>query len=938
MRRAGRWVRGAVLGCLWVIGMATTGGGAEPYPLDLAFTRRTIPDYEKATVSPDGRFLACNVSTPVRHRDEWWTLPSGFPMPLLGGRVHVVEVATGRDRAVGADGSNSFGPVWSPDGGLLAYYSDEGGVLRAWLFDPASGVSRRASDVRVKVHLYSAVLMPPSWSPDGATLLIPALPVSEVGADPREDSSAPPSTTAGGAAGPRVRVLTTGDEPAVPPAPPNERVASPYRTAVDVTAVDVRTGAARVVLPADPLGRIGPASARFSPSGRFLVTLSGMRPTATATEPKDSVTLGIVRVGEVEPVFTEVVGSIYEGHESYSGDGLGRTGVIQAWHPTRDVLVFLNEYQLRRVDLTGLGAPAVATLAPNLGRLNGDYLAFAGHRDEVLVGLFPADANKDSPRASALGLAPLAGGPGRRLDLPGHSNRGRVVRRGRVALWEPVPDSATLLCTGGDGTSTVCRRLDLASGAWTDVRTVPMTVEFQAMPRDGSFLVAKVESYTRAPDLYRLGPDLAVGPRLGVVDSRVDEHAFGAVESFETVVPLHDGRLKTVRTAVLLPPGAKRGDRLPAILTLYGGSSLAPQAREYGGGLVATIPTPVFTSRGYALILADAPLGPEIEPGNPAEQLRDVILPQVYHAAELGYVDIERVAVTGQSYGGYSTAALATTTNLFRAAIPVSGIYDLAGDYGVLATDDNQFHQEWSERGQGRMGSPPWADLRRYLDNSPYYRADRVRTPLLIIHGRLDRGCPVRGAEGMFAALRRLGRTAQLAVYEGEGHVIYEWDLANATDAATRMLDFLDRHLKPPVKVSGSGSFRRRLDPEADAGGLGDGGRGVGRPGPGPAGPVLPVGQDDDLAQGDVMAAHPRVDRLERRPPVGRLVDGQAVDQVPGSDHTPAGADPLLVDAQEVPARLDRDGFVMGGLIPQASQAGGQAEPIPPAGREVDLP
>jgi dipeptidyl aminopeptidase/acylaminoacyl peptidase len=47
----------------------------------------------------------------------------------------------------------------------------------------------------------------------------------------------------------------------------------------------------------------------------------------------------------------------------------------------------------------------------------------------------------------------------------------------------------------------------------------------------------------------------------------------------------------------------------------------------------------------------------------------------------------------------------------------------------------------------------------------------------------------------MFGALRRLDRTAQLAVYEGEGHVIFEWDLANAIDAVNRMLDFLDRHL-----------------------------------------------------------------------------------------------------------------------------------------------
>ena len=47
----------------------------------------------------------------------------------------------------------------------------------------------------------------------------------------------------------------------------------------------------------------------------------------------------------------------------------------------------------------------------------------------------------------------------------------------------------------------------------------------------------------------------------------------------------------------------------------------------------------------------------------------------------------------------------------------------------------------------------------------------------------------------MFSALRRLGRTAQLAVYEGEGHVIYEYEEKQAVDAAGRVLDFLQRHL-----------------------------------------------------------------------------------------------------------------------------------------------
>ena len=140
-------------------------------------------------------------------------------------------------------------------------------------------------------------------------------------------------------------------------------------------------------------------------------------------------------------------------------------------------------------------------------------------------------------------------------------------------------------------------------------------------------------------------------------------------------------------------------------------------------------------------MLADAPLGPEGRPGQPVEELRDVILPQVYRAADLGYIDIERVAVAGQSYGGYCTAA----SGLDDEPLPGGGRrlgHLRSGEPLRDAAPGDNFPVRWSEKGQVRMGQPPWSDLRRYLDNSPYYRADRIRTPLLIIHGRETTAVP----------------------------------------------------------------------------------------------------------------------------------------------------------------------------------------------------
>ena len=95
----------------------------------------------------------------------------------------------------------------------------------------------------------------------------------------------------------------------------------------------------------------------------------------------------------------------------------------------------------------------------------------------------------------------------------------------------------------------------------------------------------------------------------------------------------------------------------------------------------------------------------------------------------------------------------------------------------------------WLEAGQARMGGPSWADPEAYVANSPVYRADRIRTPVLIVHGDLD---PV-SAETMFANLYQLGREAGLLTFWGEGHVLMS--PANIRELHERLLAWLDRYM-----------------------------------------------------------------------------------------------------------------------------------------------
>ena len=88
------------------------------------------------------------------------------------------------------------------------------------------------------------------------------------------------------------------------------------------------------------------------------------------------------------------------------------------------------------------------------------------------------------------------------------------------------------------------------------------------------------------------------------------------------------------------------------------------------------------------------------------------------------------------------------------------------------------------EKGAIGLGGPPWAERDRYVKSSALWRADKVETPLMLIHGELD-FVPVQQAEEFFTALFRQDKRAVLVRYAGEGHTIS--DRANVLDFWRRL-------------------------------------------------------------------------------------------------------------------------------------------------------
>src|SRR5690606_28193704 len=95
---------------------------------------------------------------------------------------------------------------------------------------------------------------------------------------------------------------------------------------------------------------------------------------------------------------------------------------------------------------------------------------------------------------------------------------------------------------------------------------------------------------------------------------------------------------------------------------------------------------------------------------------------------------------------------------------------------------------------QSRIGGTPWQYPLRYMENSPIFFADKVRTPVLILHNDQDGAVPWYQGIEYFMALRRLGKEAYLFNYVGEDHGLRK--RANQRDWTRRMQEFFDHHLK----------------------------------------------------------------------------------------------------------------------------------------------
>ena len=303
--------------------------------------------------------------------------------------------------------------------------------------------------------------------------------------------------------------------------------------------------------------------------------------------------------------------------------------------------------------------------------------------------------------------------------------------------------------------------------------------------RDAEVLLWTRETFREFPDLRVSGPDFADAVRLSDGNPQQAEYRWGTAR----LVSWLSADRTPLEGILITPDGFDRDERYPMMVYFY--ERLSDDLHRYQPPVPnrASIRYAFYASRGYVVFIPDIPY----EVGYPGESALDAVVPGVLSLVDEGFVDPDRIGVQGHSWGGYQIAYMITKTDMFAAAEAGAPVANMTSAYGGIRWGSGMSRMFQYERTQSRIGGTLWESTMEYLHNSPLFFADKIETPLLMMHNDEDGAVPWYQGIEMFVAMRRLGKPAWLLNYNGEDHGLGR--KANQQDWAIRMQQFFDHHL-----------------------------------------------------------------------------------------------------------------------------------------------
>ncbi|MGE0039976.1 MAG: prolyl oligopeptidase family serine peptidase [Vicinamibacterales bacterium] len=673
---------------------------------------------------------------------------------------------------------------FSPDGARFAFTQTRDTGIELWVGDAATGEAKAVTAAQLNASLGT----PCSWIGDGASLVCRFV-VPSRGAEP-----APPAVPSGpnvqenrGKVAP-VRtyedLLTSAHDDAL----------FEYYATSQLATVDAATGQRA------PVGRPGIfRDVEASPDGRFFLAVRVNHPFSRLVEYDDfPATVEILDARGI-PVRTVA--------ELPLADNVPIGGVMAG--PRRWQWNAAQPATLAWVEALDGGDPKNA--APQRDRIVELAAPFTGEPAEVARTEYRFDGIAWTPSGVALvtendrdrrwtrtWIIERPGAEPRKLwdraEQDAYSDPGDPLHAG-ASNDSPLRVAGNRLFLTGSGASPEGARpfvdsLDLSTLA-TDrlFRSASSAYEqvMDVLSDDGSLVLTRYESRTEPPNVYVR--NLKTNERRAITAYTDPATALQGVQKQLVTYKRNDG--VALSATILTPPGwSPAQGPLPTLLWAYPREFTDPTlaGQVTGSSQRFTLPGwstlhQMFLTQGYVII--DDPTMPIVGPGETAndtyvQQLVASAQAAVDRAVGMGVTDRDRVVVGGHSYGAFMTANLLAHSDIFRAGIARSGAYNRTLTPFGFQNERRTF----------------WEVPQIYAAMSPFFHADQVNEPILLIHGEADDNSgtfPIQ-SERFYMALKGHGATVRYVTlpYEAHGYASRE----SILDVVAEMLNWSNEFAK----------------------------------------------------------------------------------------------------------------------------------------------
>lgn len=300
-------------------------------------------------------------------------------------------------------------------------------------------------------------------------------------------------------------------------------------------------------------------------------------------------------------------------------------------------------------------------------------------------------------------------------------------------------------------------------------------------------LVFQKCSYTEYFDLWKSDMSFAEIKKISDANPQQKDYLWGSVE----LVYWKDSSGVDQKGLLYKPENFDANKKYPMITYFYEKYTDKFHTHYIPNPSRSVINFPLYNSNGYIIFIPDI----SYKVGYPGKSAYNVIFSGAKYLADTySYIDRDNLGLQGQSWGGYQVAYMVTQTNFFKSAMAGAPVSNMTSAYGGIRWESGMNRIFQYEKEQSRIGGTLWEKFDLFVENSPLFFADKVKTPLLIMSNDGDGAVPWQQGIEFFVSLRRLDKTVFLLNYNGDEHNLMKWP--NRVDLSIRMKQFFDYYLK----------------------------------------------------------------------------------------------------------------------------------------------